>query len=192
MKWNVAVVVLGAVLIGVLLFNRGAFPFFHPSAPTIVLQVRQLKQLVTVRYSVQRIVSLTEEKVPLGSESLLLMVQGEALGGVDLAELNEGDVSFAANSNRTILISLPPPKVTDVFLDEKQTKVWDRHVTWWTPWVPYSPDLETKARLKAVEEVRTAALGMGLLQQAQRNAQTAIRDLLAAFQVQVQFAGQHT
>jgi len=191
MKWKVAFFVLSAVLVGVLLFSRRSF-FFYPAAPTIVLQVRQLKQLVTVRYSVQRIVSLTEEKVPLRSESLLLMVQGEALGGVDLTELSECDVSFATNSNRTITVSLPAPKVTDVFLDEKQTKVWDRHVTWWTPWVPYSPDLETKARLKAVSEVRAAALQMGILQQAHRNAETAIRDLFAAFQLQVQFAGHHT
>ena len=65
-------------------------------------------------------------------------------------------------------LRLPPAKLFHVFLDEKQTKVWDRHITWWTPWVPFDPDLEHKARLTAQEDVRAAALKMGILDEAHR------------------------
>ena len=152
----------------------------------MVLRIQQLKQLVTVRYSIQRVVGLTEPKEPFGSESILLMVGGEALAGVDLANLTRDDV-ILSGSNHKALIALPPARLFDVYLDEKQMVVWDRHVTWWTPWVPFSPDLEHKARLQALNEIRAAALHTGILDQAQRNAETAIRDFLAALGIQAQF-----
>ena len=59
--------------------------------------------------------------------------------------------------------------------------MWDRQITWWTPWVPYNPDLERQARLKAREEIEKAALEMGILDQARRNAEASIRSLLQIF-----------
>ena len=72
-------------------------------------------------------------------------------------------------------------------IDDKQTKVWDRSITWWTPWVPYDPDLEHKARMQALDDVRSAALQMGILDQAQTNAEASIRDFLAALQISTTF-----
>lgn len=142
----------------------------------IVTQVKQLHELATVRYSVQRVVAMREPKVPVGEESLLLMVEGRATAGVDLAGLNRDRVQFL--NSETVVIDLPPAKLFDVSLDEKQTRVWDRQVTWWTPWVPFNPDLEHQARLKAIDDVRAAAVKMGILKQAQHNAETAIHDVM--------------
>src|ERR1043166_7567192 len=71
-------------------------------APAILRQVQQLNELVTVKYSIQKVIGLKEEKVPFGSESLLLMVQATVLGGVDLASLGSQDVSVNAESRVTI------------------------------------------------------------------------------------------
>jgi hypothetical protein len=57
--------------------------------------------------------------------------------------------------------------------------VWDRTKTWWTPWVPYSKDLEQKARLEGLENIRKTATEMGILTQARNNAETSIRSLLS-------------
>jgi hypothetical protein len=67
--------------------------------------------------------------------------------------------------------------------DDKETKVWDRQITWWTPWVPYNPDLERQARLKAKDAIQQAAIDMGILDQARRNAEAGIRNLLETFGV---------
>jgi hypothetical protein len=67
-----------------------------------------------------------------------------------------------------------------VYLDEKQTRVWDRSKTWWTPWVPYDPELEQKARMDALEAIQAAAVQMGIVSNAQQNAETTIRKLLRA------------
>jgi hypothetical protein len=145
-------------------------------APAILLQVQQLNELVTVKYSIQKVIGLKEEKVPFGSESVLLMVQATVLGGVDLASLKPENINVGADNRVTI--RLPSPKIMHVFVNDKETKVWDREKTWWTPWVAYNPELEQKARLAALESVQVAAQDLGILKDAQKNAETAIRDFL--------------
>jgi hypothetical protein len=146
-------------------------------APAVVSAIRQLNELVAVKYTVQRVVGLEEKKVPLGEERLLLFVQADVLAGVDLSVLTPAAVSVSGD--RVVRIDLPAPKITDVVIDDKQTKVWDRSITWWTPWVPYNPDLERQARLTARDEIEKAALATGILDQARRNAESSIRNFLA-------------
>ena len=193
-KWKVAAILSSGALFILLigLFVSGLFQeAFGPrrlNSASVITQVKQLKELVTVKYSIQRVVGLREPKVPFGEESILLMVQGEVLAGVDLERLKGGDIKYTGE--RTVIVTLPPAQILHSFLDEKQTKVWDRQVTWWTPWVPFDPDLEHKARLQALDDVNKAALSMGILAQAQKNAELAIRDVLAPFQVQTSFKTQ--
>ena len=148
------------------------------SQDTIVLQVQKLSQLVTVRYRIQRVVAMTESKQPVGEESILLMVEGEVQGGIDLHNVTSADV--VADETGALTITLPQPTILNLSIDEKKTKVWDRHVTWWTPWIAPDPDLEHKARLKALDDIREAAIEMGVLDQARANAQGALGDLFGA------------
>jgi hypothetical protein len=194
MKWKVAAIlstcVVGVLLIGIFIYAHmtGALGLHGFDSGALVTQVKQLHQLVTVKYGIQDVVGLREPKVPFGEESILLMVKGEAIAGVDLSAIRPRDVRYVGK--RAVVITLPHAKIFDAILDEKQTKVWDRHITWWTPWVPYDPDLEHKARLQAVEDVRHAALNMGILDQAQRNAETSIREFLGALDVKATFKTQ--
>ncbi|MDQ6678158.1 MAG: DUF4230 domain-containing protein, partial [Acidobacteriota bacterium] len=154
---------------------------FHRTldAAALVREVRQMNELVTVKYSVQKVVGLTEQRQPLGSESILLLVQARVLAGIDLGELTQYDVTLVSKDE--VRLRLHPPRITEAFVEEKDTKVWDRRITWWTPWVSSDPDLEHKARMQALEEVRTAAVQMGILKDAQRNAENDIRAILKAF-----------
>ena len=191
MKWKIAALVSTAafllLLLGILVTGhlRSLFGLRSLDSSAVIAQVKSLKQLVTVRYTIQHIVGLREPKIPLGEESILLMVQGEALGGVDLEKLTPRDVSYSGKGE--VVITLPAAKIFNVFLDEGQTKVWDRQITWWTPWAPPDPDLEHKARLQGIDDVRKTALDMGMLDQAQQNVETAIRDLLSGFDIKAQF-----
>ncbi len=164
-----------ASLLAYLFFQAKAAQNVTPD--TVVLQVQKLSQLVTVRYRIQRAVGMTEAKEPVGEDSILLMVEGEVTGGVDLNNLKASDV---AEDGEGLTLTLPAPSILNTSIDEKKTKVWDRHVTWWTPWVNYGPDLEHKARLKALDDMRQAALDMGILGQAKANAQSAVHDLFSA------------
>jgi hypothetical protein len=146
--------------------------------PAVVHEIQRLNELTSVKYTIQKVVGIEEQKVPLGSEKLLLFVQADVLAGVDLSTLGPADVRITRD--RQVQFTLPPPKIVHIIIDDKQTKVWDRRITWWTPWVPYNPDLERQARLTARDEIEKAALEMGILNQARRNAETAIQGLLTA------------
>jgi len=160
--------------------QRSLFPVgtvsrvFDP--PSVVQQIRNLSQLVTIKYTIQKAVAIEEQKVPFGTERLLLFVQAEVAAGLDLSHLREDDVKVQPDG--VILVSLPPAEITSVEMDDKLTRVWDRSITWWTPWVPYNQDLERQARLEARKEVEKAALDMGILTQSSHNAQAIIRSLL--------------
>lgn len=145
-------------------------------SPSILLQVQQLNQLATVRFTIQKVVGLREQKQPVGSEAILLVMQASVQAGIDLASLRPDDI--AVRSDGTVVLKLPPAKILNVSIDEKETKVWDRSKTWWTPWVPYGLDLEQQARRAGLEAVNKAALDMGILSQAERNAETSIKGLL--------------
>jgi hypothetical protein len=168
-----------AILIGIIVYLR----LFAPGAPYaafdsrgVIKEVRQLNELVTVRYSIEKVIGMREEKSPVGTESILLLVQGKVLAGVDLAKLNPSDI--VVRSRGRALIRLPQPHIAEAFLDEKYTRVWDRSITWWTPWVSPDVDLEHKARMQAIEDIKAAALEMGIIPEARRNAELSIRVLL--------------
>jgi hypothetical protein len=144
--------------------------------PAVVQQIQRLSELVTVKYNIQKVIGLEEQKVPFGSEKVLLMVQATVLGGVDLAQLTTQAVTSADPGSVTI--QLPAPRVMHVFVNDNETKVWDRSKTWWTPWVDFNPELEQNARRAALEAVQQAALQMGLLSNAQHNAETTVREFL--------------
>lgn len=191
MKWKIAAAVSSCAFVA-LLVSLLAYRYFSQTfglhsldSDAIVTQIQQLNQLVTVKYNIQRVVGLREPKVPFGEESILLMVEGEALAGVDLKAITSRDVRYTGR--RSVLMTLPRAKIFNAFLNEKHTKVWDRQITWWTPWVPYDPDLEHRARLQALDDVRNAALEMGILNEAEKNAETSIRDFLNALDVKADF-----
>ena len=171
-------IVLLALVVALVLMFRIEGPWFYRVSDTsgVLREVRLLKELVTIRYNIQKVAGLTEQKKPFGSESILLIVQAKVLAGIDLGELNERDIRV--RDRKSVAILLPPPQILHIYLDEKQTKVWDRTKTWWTPWVPYDIDLERKARLAALDSVKQEALDMGILKDAQASAETLIRGLL--------------
>jgi len=154
--------------------------------PAVVRQIQQLQQLVTVKYVVQKAIGLEEEKVPFGSEKISLLVQATVLGGIDFSGFAAQDVTVGADKSLTI--KLPPSAILHIYINEKETQVWDRSKTWWTPWVPFDRELEQKARLAALESVQAAARAMGILRDAQDNAESTIRLLLRPLGIEsVQF-----
>lgn len=172
---NIRVVVILCLIAGGFFYWKTADS--HPDRPDVLTQVQKLSQLATVRYTVQRIVTLTEDKHPIGSESIVLIVQARVEAGVDLSSLQQKDVVVSPKGS-SVRLTLPRAKILNSAIDEMETKVWDRQKTWWTPWVSYSLDLEKRSRIEGLESAKQAALGMGILAASQANAETAVRSLL--------------
>jgi uncharacterized protein DUF4230 len=171
---KLAAIILAVAIAAFLWFNRAKRPEVDRQA--VVAQVQRLNQLATVKYTVQKVVGLEEPKTPVGAERILLILQATVTAGVDLSRLKPEDITVHPGGG--VLVRLPEAQILNVTVDENETRVWDRQTTWWTPWIPYSKDLEQKARKQGLESIRGAAIQMGILTQAQQNAESAIRGLL--------------
>jgi hypothetical protein len=141
-------------------------------------QIQALQELATVKYTLQKVIGLEEQKVPFGAENVMMVVMAHVKAGVDLGALTPEHLQIGDNSG--ITLRLPPAKILDIYLDDKETRVYQRSVTWWTPWVPNNPSLEQQARQAALESVQLAATQSGILSNAQQNAETALRTFLHA------------
>ena len=170
-----AAALAAGLLLGWLLWRPSRSGF---ELPALVREIRAIEELATVKYRVQKVVGLEEAKPYLGAERILLIVQAEVAAGIDLKQLQAANLKWLG-ANR-VLVKLPEPKILQVAIDDQNTKVWDRGITWWTPWVPYNKDLERQARLQAIESIGKEAVAMGILEQARRNAEASITRLLTA------------
>jgi len=190
-RWAVLGMVSGVLITAFAFFSwrnfTGEAPARALDPSALVLEIQRLNELVSVKYTIQKVVGLEEKKVPLGSEKILLFVQAEVLAGIDLSTLAPGDVTVLPGQR--MHIRLPPPKIVHISIDDKQTKVWDRQITWWTPWVPFNLDLERQARIAARDEIEKTALEMGILDQARRNAEVSVKTLLETFGVKAVTVG---
>lgn len=172
-----ALFLLGGIAGGLgVAYLSGTMPFIGGDERIVTVEeVRQLNELSTVQMTASVPVpqeSGVIEPLPefIRGESVLLIAVGEVRAGVDLDELEQGDVRVADES---ITIDLPEPEILSSGLDEERTRVYDRE----QGLLNFSPDedLETEARREAITEIEAAARDNGILDRAQQNAETSLR-----------------
>lgn len=156
-------------------FFTGSLPGLGADREVTVEEVRKLNELSSVQWT--QSVPVTEENgdrslLPefLRGESVLLIATGEVRAGVDLDELQQGDVSVEEG---LVTIDLPEPKILSSALDEEETRVYARD----QGLLDFSldEDLETEARREAVRRLEDSARDNGILDQAEENAETSLR-----------------
>jgi Protein of unknown function (DUF4230) len=130
---------------------------------TVVEQVQSLSDLVTVKYVLEKVVILEDAKW-YGENRVLLLAHGVVKAGVDLKRLQPDDVTI---SGKTISMRLPPPQITDAYLDDRQSQVID-HTTGLLR--VFDKNLEQTARQNAVDDIRRAARTDGILDEADKRA----------------------
>jgi len=143
---------------------------------SVVQQIQQLQRLETVVYSMEKIVTGTQESkyLPrmLVGDRLLLIVHGEVTAGVDLGALDSSQLTI---DGKTVSIKLPEPSVFSTRLDNQRTRVYSRETGLFT-----SPDpgLESDVRREAERQMTQAALDGGILKTAATNARATLTSLL--------------
>ena len=133
------------------------------NTPAVVEQVQTLSDLVTVKYVLEKVVILNDVKW-YGENRVLLLAHGIVKAGIDLKRLKPEDVAI---SGRKITLHLPPPQITDAYLDDQRTQVID-----WTTGLfrTFDKDLATTARQNAVDDISRAARMDGILNDANERA----------------------
>ncbi len=150
-----------------------------PSPIVVVQRLQALNQLETAQFVSQHIVEAKSESTWLPSflagERLLLVAQVEVIAGLDMKRVSPSDIEVKGDE---VVVTLPPPKILSVRIDEAKTRVFARE----RGWLVFNPDidLEREARLQALTEARQAALRSELLPFAQQKAEENLRTFLQA------------
>lgn len=153
------VVFSGGIWLGVKFKAKPGSGIHEEDTDSVVEQIQTLSDLVTVKYVVEKVVVLDDEKW-YGESRVLLLAHGVVKAGIDLKRLKPGDVTV---SGKKILVHLPPPELTDAYLDDRKSRVID-HTTGLLR--TFDKDLEQTAREEAVLDIRAAAVQNGILNDA--------------------------
>jgi hypothetical protein len=144
--------------------------------PTVVEKIQRLNRLETVSYSMDNVVEGARDNRVLPSfltgDHVLLVVHGEAVAGVDLAQLKASDVHI---DSRNIQVHLPAAQIFSTRLDNANTRVFSRETGLL---VPADPNLESEVREKAEKQLQQSALAGGILNKASENARSTVTTLL--------------
>lgn len=148
----------------------------HLSRPTVVASIQRLARLESVVYTMDKVVEgdRSSEYLPdfLTGDKLLLIVHGQAVAGVDLSQVQTGNVEI---DGRSVTITMPAAQLLSVSLDNSKTRVYSRLTGLL---VPTDPNLESETREKAEANLRQSALDSGILTTAEGNARATLTTLL--------------
>ncbi|MBM3120766.1 MAG: DUF4230 domain-containing protein [Chloroflexi bacterium] len=156
-------------------------PTILPDPVTIVREVRSLARLETIQYTVEKVITAETGQGALGflfGDRLLFIAHGVVIAGVDLDRVTPDDIRF--DEQGRVYLRLPAPEIFAATLDNERSYVYDRDTGLLTRG---ERTLETAARKAAEDEIRQAALEDGILQQAQKNAESALYRLLRALDI---------
>jgi hypothetical protein len=143
-------------------------PTIYPDSVTVVRQIRSLARLETAQYTLEKVIRAEVGQGALGplfGDRLLFVAHGDVIAGVDLSQLQPGDVIVSPEGRVTII--LPAAEVFVVALNNDKSYVYDRQTGLLTQG---DINLETLARQAAEDEIRAGAVEDGILNLAQSNA----------------------
>lgn len=150
-------------------------PTVLPDPITIIREVQTLARLETIQYSVEKVITAEVNQGvfgPLFGDKLLFVAHGYVIAGIDLSKIETSDFVLEGD---VLHVQLPDPEVFVATLDNDASYVYDRTTGLFTK---SDPDLETAARQAAEDEINSAALEDGILEQAQVNAEIYLERLL--------------
>jgi len=150
-------------------------PTVIPDPVTILREVRSLARLETVQYSMEKVITTEVGQGALGflfGDKLLFVAHGEVIAGIDLEKLGPDGMWV---ENNVLMVRLPDAEIFISTLDNQLSYVYDRETG-----ILKRGDvtLESLARKAAEDEIEKAAIADGILETAQKNAESYLYRLL--------------
>ncbi len=143
--------------------------------PLVIERIRAVSELVTVHYTVQKVVEGSRENpawtgrveklLGISGQRVLLVAYGEVRAGLDLSQMEEDDIIIDGDQ---AVVVLPMAEILSSKLDNEKTYIYDYEKGIFTP---EDPGLFDEVRQIAEKEIVEAALEDGILDKAQTNAQ---------------------
>jgi hypothetical protein len=141
-----------------------------------VRQIQQLQKLETVSYTMDKIIGGARDNpyLPkfLAGDRILLVVHGEVVAGVNLANIKSSDVSVQGHN---ISLRLPPAEVFSTRIDNAKSRVYSRDTGLFSS---PDPNLESEVREEAERQLQQSAVVDGILKSADQNARNTVTGML--------------
>jgi hypothetical protein len=148
--------------------------FSQPESVTdhrvLLTRITQIGKLELVRYNFKDIVEHEQAQMLLPNAKAVLIVEGEAIGCIDLTRIKPADIQTAPDS---LVIRLPQPELCVWKINHERSRIYD------TQWALLNPDqLVSDAYRQAERQMRQSALQGGLMAQTRQSADRVLRPLL--------------
>ncbi|MES2748881.1 MAG: DUF4230 domain-containing protein [Patescibacteria group bacterium] len=178
-KFVVLLVVVGGIAwFGWYTFMSKPSLRFGTDRAAVITQMQSLSRLETASFTIDKIIEAGTDYNSLNQilfgDKLLLIAHGEVIAGYDLSKLTPEDFSGAGKS---IAVTLPPPEIFTVRLDNEKTRVFDRDQGFLTKG---NLNLEAEARQQAEQSIRQAACEGDILGTAEKNVKSQLEIIFKA------------
>jgi hypothetical protein len=153
-----------------------ATPVILPNPVIVVQEINSLARLETTSYSFQDVLQIERNQDLLFGafgETLLFVAYGDVIAGVDLSQMRPEDLQVV--NPTTVIVHLPDAEVFLTDLDNERSYVANRDVGIFTN---ADSQLETLIRQEAEAQMLEAAMGNGILEMADEEAQAFMRSFL--------------
>jgi hypothetical protein len=143
----------------------------------VLTEVESLGKMELVRYNFKEITELTElskeyfSLFKLGPDQKIALIStGQAVGCIDMTKMTEDDILIEGD---TVYVRLPQPEICYYKLDMEKTRIYSLQTN---PLKEDGPFIQ-KAYKLAEQEIRTAAVESGILEQTRVNAELVLTPL---------------
>jgi hypothetical protein len=138
---------------------------------TLVLQeMSAMGKLELVKYNFKDVVEQEVVKTWLPNAKAVLIVQGEAIGCVDLTKIQIADIT---SEQEILVVNMPEPELCVFKINHENSKIYHTEYAFME-----EGKLVNEAYLQAEKQIQKSALDMGILEQTKENATKILTPML--------------
>lgn len=170
------IVVLVTIILTIFLWEK--FKNFSPFAikdiqtshNLVLKEMTVLGKLELSNFSFRDVVEQELVRDYLPNPKAILIVQGEAIGCLDLTKIKPDDI---ATKDDTLIVHLPDPELCSYRIDHSKSRIYDTEYAFMN-----EQALINEAYTSAEAKIKQSALDMGILEQTKKNAELVLKPLL--------------
>lgn len=136
----------------------------------VLKEMTLLGKLELANFAFRDIVEQELVRDYLPNPKAILIVQGEAIGCIDLSKVKAEDIS---SKDDTLIVHLPDPELCSYKIDHSKSKIYDTEYAFMN-----EQSLMNEAYTRAEDKIKESALEMGILEQTKKNANLVLKPLL--------------
>ncbi|MFN8348490.1 MAG: DUF4230 domain-containing protein [Spirosomataceae bacterium] len=151
-------------------FSFGGDTELQTTHAMVLEEIQALGKLELVRYNFKDIVEHEQITRWMPNPKAVLIVQGEAIGCIDLTKITTSDITSESD---TVVVHLPEPELCSYKIDHSKSKVYNTEYAFME-----EAQLVQEAYRQAEKQIQKSALEMGILDQTKRNAEQILKPVL--------------